>query len=217
MNACDLLTKDIGRVCNRHDVGLKSMGYIFNREDFDSLEDFTLKSDSKGYRFHQDGKQPFNGTNSTLVVGAMRSYYTHQINAVIFDKEVVEMLRGGEFVVVVDRGFTGDEKSNESFEAFGITNGMTLTEATHDYYSEETDAGWAVVLTEERARIGMGIFTSVAYATAKASLEAMCGEIADEPSGEASVTGEVLNVDGSVSGEVLTLKSGSVSEEILTI
>ena len=135
-------------------------------------------------------------------------------------EEIVEMLRGGEFVVVIDRGYSGDEKTNESFEAFGVTNGMTLTEATHDYYSEDTDGGWSVVLTEERASIGRNIFSNMSYERAKDAIEAMCGTITpDTPSGggEASVTGDTLTVDGSVSGDALTLTSGSVSGDTLTL
>lgn len=222
MGACDLLTKDIAMLCERADVGLKGKGYIINRDDIQRASGnlIQLKSGATAYRFHQAGKQPFNGTNSTLVVGAMRSTYTHSVKAVIFDKQVVEMLRGGEFVIIVDRGRTGDENSNTSFEAFGFTTGMRLTEAVQDYYSEDTDAGWSVTLTEERAAIGRNVYGNVSYAKAQSALEAMCGTITpDTPSGggEASVTGEVLTVDGSVSGEMLTLNSGSVSEEILTI
>ena len=223
MNACDLLTKDIAMLCERADVGLKGKGYIINRDDIQRASGnlIQLKAGATAYRFHQAGKQPFNGTNSTLVVGAMRSTYTHSVKAVIFDKEVVEMLRGGDFVVIVDRGRSGDENSNTSFEAFGLTSGMLLTEAVQDFYSEDTDAGWSVTLTEERASIGRTVYGHVGYQKALQLLESLCGEIVtpDTPSGGgvASVTGEVLTVDGSVSGEMLTLNVGSVSGEVLTI
>jgi hypothetical protein len=126
MNACDLLTKDIGCSRNRHDVGLKGKGYIFNRGDFESLENFILKANKRGFIFNQDGKQPFNGTNSALVVGSKRSFYTHKVNAVIFDKEVVEMLRKGEFVVVVDRGATKEKEGNTSFESLARTRNVSV-------------------------------------------------------------------------------------------
>lgn len=209
MNACDLLTKDIGCSRNRHDVGLKGKGYIFNRGDFESLENFILKANKRGFIFNQDGRQPFNGTNSALLVGAKRSYYTHKVNAVIFDKEVVEMLRKGDFVVVVDRGATKEKEGNTSFEAFGLTNGMKLTEANQNFYSEDSDAGWSVVLTEERANISKSIFSDQPYKIAKAMLELMCKE-ATEPTPsdwEGYVVDEVLTITkgAKVVGEVLML------------
>lgn len=217
--ACDLLVKDIGAPCDTPDVGLKRKGYIFNYDDV--VGTLELRAGAKGYRFIQGGKQPFNGTNSALVVGAFRSTYTHEVKAVIFDKEVVEQLRGGRFVVVVDRGKTGDDSSNESFVCFGLRLGMFLNEATQDYYSEDTGAGWNVTLQEQGGKMAENVFSDMSYKDASAALEAMCGEVADgggsSTGSSASVTGEVLTVGGSVSDEMLTLTKGSVSSEVLTI
>lgn len=209
MKACDYLSKDIMVECNRPDVGLQKMGYIFNKEDVQDI--LTLTEGARGYKFMQDGKQPFNGTNSSLVVGKWRSYYTHQVKAVVFDKEVVEMLRGGKFVVVVDRGKTGDAQSNTSFECFGLRGGMTLEEATQDYYSEDTDAGWSILLAESNGVMAVNVFADMSYQDAKEALDAMCKEAAS-----ASVEGEVLIVDGVVEDEVLVLEA-SVDGEVLNL
>ena len=173
MAYCDYLNEDIIATCGKNGVGLRNVGYIFNREDVEHIDqnNIVLGINATGYLFEQGGRHPFVGTTSELVSGSLRSYYRHVVKAIIFDKRIIEKMRNGRFIVILDRGESGDEHSNTSFECFGVHSGMTLEEANVDYWNEDTDAGWEVSLIENNGTMAVNAYTNVSYKEAKEALD----------------------------------------------
>lgn len=181
---CDnMLSADIMASCTEvGELGFRKRGYIFNFDDVDrtttgqqvteegNLIQILLYQNKKGYRIEQLGKQPFEGTNTALVVGAYRNSFTNQVKIFIPDNDscapVVDSIATGKFIVVLDNGVGG-------FRVYGYYNGLTATEITQTPYSEETDAGWVVTLEETKA-----MCSRVTLGMTKKEIEALCNTIA---------------------------------------
>lgn len=181
---CDnMLSADIMASCTEvGELGFRKRGYIFNYDDVDrttagqqvsetgSLRSIAMVSGKKGYRIEQLGKQPYEGTNTALVVGTYRNSFTNQVKIFIPDNKqsapIVDSIATGKFIVVLDNGVGG-------FRVYGYYNGLTATEISQTPYSEETDAGWVVTLEETKA-----MSSRVQVAMRKDELEALCNTIA---------------------------------------
>lgn len=174
--ACDYkLAQNIGASCDNPQVqGLKNKGYLMNYDDidFDSLvrdetnsnivKTLTLKSKAKAYSAYVPGKTPFTGTKSEMQTGTFRNTFNKTASIVVLDsgpdvaKNIIDNLANGKFVFIMENKYQGDEKKN-TFEIYGLEQGMTASEITNDKYSEDTNGGWAVTLVEEQAPTS-GIF-----------------------------------------------------------
>nr|DAG54684.1 MAG TPA: hypothetical protein [Caudoviricetes sp.] len=174
--ACDYkLAQNIGASCDNPQVqGLKNKGYLMNYDDidFDSLvrdetnsnivKTLTLKSKAKAYSAYVPGKTPFTGTKSEMQTGTFRNTFNKTASIVVLDsgpdvaKNIIDNLANGKFVFIMENKYQGDEKKN-TFEIYGLEQGMTASEITNEKYSEDTNGGWAVTLVEEQAPTS-GIF-----------------------------------------------------------
>lgn len=174
--ACDYkLAQNIGASCDNPQVqGLKNKGYLMNYDDidFDSLvrdetnsnivKTLTLKSKAKAYSAYVPGKTPFAGTKSEMQPGTFMNTFNKTASIVVLDsgpdvaKNIIDNLANGKFVFIMENKYQGDEKKN-TFEIYGLEQGMTASEITNDKYSEDTNGGWAVTLVEEQAPTS-GIF-----------------------------------------------------------
>lgn len=174
--ACDYkLAQNIGASCDNPQVqGLKNKGYLMNYDDidFDSLvrdetnsnivKTLTLKSKAKAYSAYVPGKTPFTGTKSEMQTGTFRNTFNKSASIVVLDsgpdvaKNIIDNLANGKFVFIMENKYQGDEKKN-TFEIYGLEQGMTASEITNEKYSEDTNGGWAVTLVEEQAPTS-GIF-----------------------------------------------------------
>jgi len=177
MSYCDgLISKDVTIDCsNLMQPGLEAEGVIINRKDIDMdnveyaadnksiVSAIPLKAGKRGYKVVIPGSTPFNGTGTTLAEGTVRSAFNHTVGMVILandpetTEKVIDGLATGEFVVIVENknknlGKEADKgKGNSAFSVYGLQQGLRATTIEEDRYSEETDGGWNVVLTETRA------------------------------------------------------------------
>lgn len=171
---CDtLLSNDILVSCG-HDgqIGFNRKAFLFNKEEIipeagegDKVS-FTLTDDSRGYIVEQIGKNPYEGTNTALVVGTYRNSFTHQVKLHIPDTSdvasVIDEISKGKFVAILDNGVGG-------LRVYGWFNGLSATEVTNDPTSEDTDGGWVVTLEETKAKQARLTFNGDI-----AELEALC-------------------------------------------
>lgn len=176
MNLCEkLIAGCIGADCdNPVFSGMESKAYIFNKSEIASLTydqtnpnvitAITMKvieegsgSDpdvmAVGYTISQLGKQPFNGTNTSLTEGNTSNKFTENFAFVVPDNSpaaamLLDNIANGKFVVVVKNEYTGSDGRGQ-FQVFGAKKGLVATAMERDAYSEDNDGGWAVTLTAE--------------------------------------------------------------------
>lgn len=174
--ACDYkLAQNIGASCDNPQVqGLKNRAYIMNFDDidFDSIQRdesnnlivkaLTLQKGAKAYSAYVPGKTPYTGTKAEMATGTYANKFTKTASIVILDsgpdvaKNIVNNLANGKFVFIMENKYQGDDEKN-TFEIYGLEQGLTASEITNEKYSEDTDGGWAVTLVEENAP-SSGIF-----------------------------------------------------------
>jgi hypothetical protein len=173
MGYCDgLIGKDIIVDCaDPISKGIESNGVIINRDDIDwdskvvydadrgnVLTALGLKDGKRGYKIVIPGTQPFNGTTTTLEVGTIRNTFTNNVGAVILAndpdvvREVIDGLASGKFVVVFEnkyKNLKAEENAGDStFQIMGLLQGLVAATLENDKYSDDTQGGWNVVLTE---------------------------------------------------------------------
>lgn len=192
--SCDYkLATDLMANCeNPSTKGLRNYGYIINYDDIDLescvrdennpyiLTTLVLKSGKKAHKMFVPGKTPFTGTNKALAEGTYRNNFTKGVNVVILDngpdvvKDIINPLANGMFVCILENKFAGKDGKN-TFEIYGLEQGLTATALADDKYSEDTDGGWSATLEEAGApSAGLYLFnqTVAATRTALASLVA---------------------------------------------
>lgn len=170
MPNCDfLIAADIAQNCQNPSVsGCKNTGYIINYDDinWDTLTrsagnpnlitDLPLKSGKYAYRIYIPGSTPFTGTNTAFVSGTYRNKFTKTVNLVVLNNgasvahNIIDQLANGQFVVVIENKYSGTGNDN-TFEVYGLEQGLSQSEGSADKYSEEQDGGWAVTLQETNA------------------------------------------------------------------
>lgn len=187
-DACDYkLAQNIGASCDNPIVnGLKNKGYLINYDDidFDSIQrdetnsfivkTLTLLSGKKAYSAYVPGKTPFTGTKSEMATGTYSNKFNKTASIVVLNsgpdvaKNVISNLANGKYVFIMENKYQGDEQKN-TFEIYGLEQGLTASEISNDKYSEDTDGGWAVTLVEENApSAGIFMFNTDIKTTRKA-------------------------------------------------
>ena len=189
---CDFkLAQDMGASCETPSVaGLKNKGVLINYDDvdFDKLkysetnknivETFALKTGARAYSVYMPGKTPFTGTQKALVEGTYRNKFEKTVALVILDngpevsKDVIDPLANGKFVAILENEYQGKNKDN-TFEIFGLEQGLVAQEMTDDKYSEDTDGGWAVSLHELNAPTSGLYFFNASVEATRSALEEM--------------------------------------------
>lgn len=147
--------------------GLKNTAYIMNYDDvdFDNIEydtqnhnlitKFALKR-GQAFQAYVPGSTPYTGTNKALATGTYRNKFTKHINLIILNNgaevanKIIDPLANGRYVVIMENSFQGANKDN-TFEFYGLEQGLAATEMSDDKYSEDTDGGWSVALEEANA------------------------------------------------------------------
>lgn len=133
------------------------------------IQSFSLRAGAKGYKVYVPTLQPFNGTNTTMEAGTNRNTFTNNLGFLILDngpdvcENVIDALASGEFVVIFENKFKNINKSttpgDSTFQIMGWYQGLKATTIENDKYSEDTDGGWNVVLTETRvSKSGMFLY-----------------------------------------------------------
>lgn len=180
MNLCErLINACIAADCdNAPFTGSGSVGYIFNKAQIagftydqtnpNIITGITMKtyeeSDGQGgtddvsyvgYKIQQLGKQPFTGTNTTMVEGTTMNKFTETVNFVVPDNSpaasmLLNSLANGKFVIVLKNEYDGSDNRG-GWQVYGAKKGLVASSMDRDIYSEETDGTWAVSLVSENA------------------------------------------------------------------
>lgn len=192
IDVCDYkLAQDIAGSCNNPQVaGLKNTGYLINYDDIDwdalakandnpnIVETLLLLSGKRAYKVVVPGNTPFTGTQAALATGTYRNKFTKTASIVVLDsgpdvsKNVIDQLANGRFVFIFENKYQGADKKN-TFEIYGLEQGLAATEMTNEKYSEETDGGWAVTLEETGAPTSGLFLFKTSIATTRAALESL--------------------------------------------
>lgn len=183
--ACDYkLAQDIAASCENPIVqGLKNTGYLINYDDIDwdnvekdakndlIVTSLPLLTGTRAYKVYVPGKTPFTGTQSEMTEGTYMNKFTKTASIVVLDsgpdvaKNVINNLANGKFVFIFENKYQGADKKN-TFEIYGLEQGLSASEMTNEKYSEDTDGGWAVSLQEANApSSGMFLFNESIAAT----------------------------------------------------
>lgn len=179
MNLCEkLLAGCIAADCdNPVFAGMEPKAWIFNKSEIASftydatspkpnpnlITDITMKTHEvqgqdvayTGYTISQLGKQPFNGTNTSLTEGNVSNKFTETFSFVVPDNSpaaamLLDNIANGKFVVVAQNQYDGSDHKG-AFQVYGAKKGLTATAMERDAYREDNDGGWAVTLTSENA------------------------------------------------------------------
>lgn len=193
---CDtLLSSDIIQNCTEPMVkGVEMTGVIINRADIDFsaitydtddthiIKALPLKTGKKGYKVVQPSKNPFNDTQSSMEEGTYANTFSHELHLVILDSgynvaQAVEDLANGEYVVVLENKHKNSKDAtkpgNSAFQIYGLEQGMTASEMTSEKYSEDTNGGWAVTMTETGSPYAAQYLWTTSYAASKALFDSL--------------------------------------------
>lgn len=190
--SCDFkLAADLVADCQNASVaGIKNHGFIINYDDvdFDSLvrdesnrfliQTLVLKTGKKAHRMYVPGKTPFTGTNTALAGGNYRNKFTNTVNVVILDngpevvRDIIDPLANGKFIVILENKFGGKDGKN-TFQIYGLEQGLSATALAADKYSEDTDGGWSATLEESGAPSPALFLFNDTVATTRAALETL--------------------------------------------
>ena len=178
---CDYaIAQDIAVSCeNPQKSGMQNKGWLINYDDVDwatlaQTDNIVSKLallQGRAYEVVIPGKTPFTGTQTALVVGTYLNKFTKTVSIVVLNsgpdvsKNVIDQLANGRYIFIGENKYRGADDKN-TFEIFGLEQGLTASEMTNDKYSEDTDGGWAVTLVEEGApSSGIFLFTESLAAT----------------------------------------------------
>lgn len=158
--------------------GLEQIGVIINRNDIATwtessdnpniIEGITLKQNKNAYVIYQMGNQPFNGTSVAFEEGSVVNTFTNTCSFVILDNgpevcnNVVDNLANGTFVVLFKNKFSEKDASGNHpglWQVMGKERGLKASGIDCDKYSDDTNSGWAITLTEQKAtKSGIFVF-----------------------------------------------------------
>ncbi len=201
MGVCDnLIKKDIIPSCDGPIVpGIEQEGVIANRADVDFsattfnstrknvIETLAMKSGKKAYKIVVYGGTPFTGTNIALATGTYRNTFTNTVNMVVLANspdvcgDIIDGLANGEFVVVLENKSKDlqkeDNPGDSAFQVYGYYQGLKAAEISNDKYSEDTDGGWLVSLTETKVPKSALFLYKTSYETTKAAVDALTSAV----------------------------------------
>lgn len=162
-----LIANDIAFACsNLVSRGLEPDGLIMNRNEIDFtatvfnstnpniIETLVMKSGKKAYEIQQLGNTPFTGTQTELVAGTYRNTWTNTIPIAVLAnnpsvaEDIIDGLANGKFVVILKNINTAN---GAHYQIYGYQQGLSASEGINEKYSEDTDGGWLITLTETGA------------------------------------------------------------------
>lgn len=164
-------------------AGYEQIGVIFNRADIDwanltvsasnprIIEAIAAASGKKPYALYNNKNNPlpFDGTNTTYnsdtdLYDKTLQYYYEGIGGGV-SADVVEPLKGGEYIAILQRK---DHRGDGSFQVFGYQSGLKANAQVQD----ETTGYWLMTMacSEPSAEVS---FFDTDYATTKAAFDAL--------------------------------------------
>lgn len=147
-------------------AGVSNTGWIANYADIDTVtydsnngnivDGITMKTDGQDtkcfFPMTVMGNQPYQGSNTSLVIGDYGNRFTHVVNISILDNspklsnEVLDNLANGRFVVILENDFK-DATGTNRYSIYGLAKGLKATNISRDLYDNE--AAWICELSEE--------------------------------------------------------------------
>lgn len=150
-----------GVIVNRNDIDFKSFTSV--AEGSTDVNNFPMKSGTKGYRIQQPANNPFTGTQIELDAGTYFSTFNKTVSFLLFADEfskTPDALANGEFVVILRKKVIANPNqvssiSGYNYLIFGLDCGLKATEITRDFYDDDNHGAWAVTMVEEGAPSAM--------------------------------------------------------------
>lgn len=198
MGYCDgLITQGIEPKCDDPVVaGIEQEGIIVNRSDIDFanvewnetsknvIKTLPLKEGAgKAYKIVVPTNQPFNGTTTELAEGTNRNSFTNTLAFTVLDngpevcENIIDGLATGKFVVIYENVYKNmnktTNKGDSAFQVVGYYQGLKATTLSNDKYSEDTEGGWSIVLTEEKAPKSALFMYNTDYKTTKEQIDSL--------------------------------------------
>lgn len=190
--ACDFkLVSDIAGSCDKPQIqGVENTAYLANYDDidFDSIvydtdnklivQTLPLKSGKKAYKCVIPGKTPFTGTQTEFVSGTYRNKFKKTAKLVVLDsgpdvvRDIINPLANGKFVFIMENKYKGKDDKN-TFEIYGLEQGLSQSEGSQPKYSDDYDGGWDVTLVEDKAASAGYFLFNKDIKTTRAALESM--------------------------------------------
>lgn len=194
-DTCDFaLAQDITASCENPQVqGLTNYAYLVNYNDIDwdsltrtgnVITKLSLKTGKRGYEVYIPGKTPFSGTQAEMAESTYRNKFTKTASIVVLNSgpdvsaNVIDQLANGQFVFIFENKYKGADGKN-TFEVYGLEQGMSASAVTNEKYSEETDGGWAVTLVESNAPSSGIFYYQTDVATTRQALKTLVTPTSD--------------------------------------
>lgn len=156
--ACEDLTfrgvEPDGLIINRSDIDMAAV--VFDTQCPNIIKSLPLLSGKRGYEVAQLGNTPFTGTTTSMEQGTYKNSWTNTLPLAIIangpetSADIIDKLADGEFVVILRNKAKGNAGKSE-YQIYGFYQGLRATAGENDKYSDDTEGGWLVTLTETRA------------------------------------------------------------------
>lgn len=177
--------------CNENKgKGFEGKAWIVDRSsiDWDSvirtgnvLSDIPLLTGKKGYEVHYPGKTPFTGATDTISELAFGTVVDRSVPILLaadspLNNKSVDELRASSYVLILEKkakGIPGPDYGKQAFKVFGFEQGLYVTEGTQDYYSDDSNGGWLLTLTEAQAPTSGLFLFKTDYTTTKTALDTL--------------------------------------------
>jgi len=124
------------------------------------IQTMPLKNGAKAYQIYIPTNKPFSGTTTTMEAGTNRNTFTNNVGFIILDNSpdvcemIIDGLATGEFVIIYENKYKNLNKDtnagDSAFQIVGYYQGLKASTLENDKYSEDTEGGWNVVLTETK-------------------------------------------------------------------
>lgn len=174
-----------GVIINYGDIDIDNVTYSADNPSI--ITALPLKAGKRGYRVVIPTNNPFTGTGTTLATGTNRNTFNHTVGMVVLANDpgvtenIIDGLANGQFVVVIENKnknlntTVAANKGFSTFSVYGLQQGLRATTLEEDRYSEDTDGGWNVVLTETRAPKSGLFFFSTSIEATRTAFNALTG------------------------------------------
>ena len=159
MDCSNPITSGIERravIVNRADIDFANV--TFNTSRPNVVEALPLKTGKRGYSVRVDGDTPFTGTAVNMEKKTYRNVFTNTFSFTVLgndpdlSRSVIDALTNGDFVVVFENKYKNinkeSNKGDSTYQIMGLRQGLNAETIACDKYSEDTDGGWAITLTE---------------------------------------------------------------------
>ncbi len=179
-----------GVIVNRRDIDVSQTEYepdsagppvVTGRKNV--ITKIGLKAGKKAYKVIIPGNQPFNGTTTTMEAGTNRNTFTNNVGMVILNNDpdvcenIIDGLATGEFVCILENKYKNVNKAthpgDSTFQIYGYYQGLKATTLENDKYSEDTEGGWNVVLTETKSPKSGLFYFDTDIETTRAKIESL--------------------------------------------